>query len=84
MDDCGALGLAVLFWPGVSLLMLVFVWKLGTEALQSLAGEPIWEFIERGGSCGAPLALAWLQTRRHQVGDATGAVTPSGTEAHAR
>jgi hypothetical protein len=52
-----ALGLAVLFWPGVSLLMLVFVWKLGTEALRPLAGEPIWEFIERGGSYGAPLAL---------------------------
>jgi hypothetical protein len=78
-----ALGLAVLFWPGVNLLMLVFVWKLGTEALRPLAGEPIWEFIERGGSYGAPLALAWLQARRHQAGDATGAVTPSDTEAHA-
>jgi hypothetical protein len=64
--------------------MLVFVWKLGTEALRPLAGEPIWEFIERGGSYGAPLALAWLQARRHQAGDATGAVTPSGYEARRR
>jgi hypothetical protein len=41
--------------------VFVFAWKLGTEALRPLAGEPIWEFIERGGSYGAPLALAWLQ-----------------------
>lgn len=56
-----ALGLLVLAWPGRGLLVFVFAWKLGTEALRPLAGEPIWEFIERGGSYGAPLALAWLQ-----------------------
>lgn len=58
-----ALGLLVLAWPAGGLLVLVFAWKLGTEALRPLAGEPIWEFIERGGSYGAPLALAWLQGR---------------------
>lgn len=58
-----ALGLLVLAWPGRGLLIFVFAWKLGTEALRPLAGEPIWEFIERGGSYGAPLALAWLQGR---------------------
>jgi hypothetical protein len=42
-------------------VLFVFAWKLGTEALRPLAGEPIWEFIERGGSYGAPLALAWIQ-----------------------
>jgi hypothetical protein len=56
-----ALGLLVLGWPGRGLLIFVFAWKLGTEALRPLAGEPIWEFIERGGSYGAPLALAALQ-----------------------
>ena len=56
-----ALGLLVLAWPGRGLLIFVFAWKLGTEALRPLAGEPIWEFIERGGSYAAPLALAWLQ-----------------------
>jgi hypothetical protein len=56
-----ALGLLVLAWPGRGVLVFVFAWKLGTEALRPLAGEPIWEFIERGGSYGAPLALAWLQ-----------------------
>jgi hypothetical protein len=58
-----ALGLLVLSWPWCGLLIFVFAWKLGTEALRPLAGEPIWEFIERGGSYGAPLALAWLRTR---------------------
>jgi hypothetical protein len=58
-----ALGLAVFAWPRPGLLLFVFAWKVGTEALRPLAGEPIWEFIERGGSYGAPLALAWLQAR---------------------
>ncbi len=56
-----ALGLLVLVWPARGLLLFVFAWKLGTEALRPLAGEPVWEFIERGGSYGAPLALAWLR-----------------------
>jgi hypothetical protein len=56
-----ALGALLLAWPAYWLLLFVFVWKVGTEALRPLAGEPIWEFIERGGSYGAPLALAWLQ-----------------------
>ncbi len=61
------LGLLVLAWPARGVLLFVFVWKLTTEALRPLAGEPIWEFIERGGSYGAPLALAWLQGWRRTV-----------------
>ncbi len=55
------LGLVVVAWPTRGVLLFVFVWKLTTEAFRPLSGEPIWEFIERGGSYGAPLALAWLQ-----------------------
>jgi hypothetical protein len=55
------LGLLVLAWPTRGLLLVVCGWKLASESLRPLAGEPIWEFIERGGSYGAPLALAWLQ-----------------------
>jgi hypothetical protein len=55
------LGLAILAWPWRGLLLFAFVWKLGTEWLRSLAGEPLWEFIERAGSYAAPLALLWLQ-----------------------
>lgn len=56
-----ALGLLVLVWPTRPLLLFVLAWKVGTEALRPLAGEPIWEFVERGGSYAAPLALVWLQ-----------------------
>jgi hypothetical protein len=56
-----ALGLAVLAWPVPPVLVLAFVWKVGTEAVRPLAGEPIWEFIERGGSYAAPLALLMLR-----------------------
>jgi hypothetical protein len=57
-----ALGLAVLARPTRPLLLFVFVWKLGSEAFRPLAGEPIWEFVERAGCYGAPLALAWLRS----------------------
>jgi hypothetical protein len=56
-----ALGFAVLAWPGPGLLLFVFLWKIGTEWLRPMAGEPFWEFIERGGSYAAPLALLWLE-----------------------
>jgi hypothetical protein len=58
-----ALGLAILAWPRAGLLLFAVVWKLGTEGLRPLAGEPLWEFIERGGSYAAPLALLWLRRR---------------------
>jgi hypothetical protein len=56
-----ALGLVVLAFPAAPVLVFVFVWKLSTEALRPLAGEPIWEFVERGGSYAAPLALLMLR-----------------------
>jgi len=64
------LGFLVLVWPAASLL--VFVWKVVTEALRPLTGEPIWEFIERSGSYGARLALftlrrSWIATRSGSV-----------------
>ena len=54
-------GLLVLVCPAVPVLVLVFIWKMGTEALRPLAGEPIWEFVERSGSYAAPLALLILR-----------------------
>jgi hypothetical protein len=60
------LGLTVLAWPTRALLLFVFVWKVAVEAFRPLAGEPIWEFIERAGSYGATLALAWLQGGREE------------------
>ncbi|HUF26977.1 MAG TPA: histidine phosphatase family protein [Gemmatimonadaceae bacterium] len=59
-----ALALLVLAHPRPLLLVAVAGWKLGTELLFPLAGAPVWEFIERGGSYAAPLALAVLVTVR--------------------
>jgi hypothetical protein len=60
------LTLAVLVRPSFGLLVLVFAWKLATEALSPMAGSPIWVFIEHGGSYAAPLVLALLIRWRDQ------------------
>jgi hypothetical protein len=56
-----ALGLLVLALPVPAVLIFAFVWKVGTELLRPLVGEPFWEFVERGGSYAAPLALLYVQ-----------------------
>ncbi|MCF3649822.1 hypothetical protein [Synoicihabitans lomoniglobus] len=58
-----ALAAAVLLRPSAHLLFFVCAWKLGTEILWPFAGSPFWEFIERFGSYGVPLALALLLSR---------------------
>jgi hypothetical protein len=58
------LAVLVLVRPRPALLLGVVCWKLGTELLYPIAGAPLWEFVERGGSYGAPLALAVLRARR--------------------
>ncbi|HEX7879730.1 MAG TPA: hypothetical protein VF720_09990 [Candidatus Eisenbacteria bacterium] len=37
---------------------------MGSESLFLTAGAPVWEFVERGGSYAAPLALMWLKARQ--------------------
>ena len=56
-----ALGLSVIARSSTALLVFVCIWKVGTEWLRPMAGEPLWEFIERGGSYAAPLALLVLR-----------------------
>jgi hypothetical protein len=53
-----ALAIAVLIRPAIGLLLFVAAWKVATESLFVVAGAPIWEFVERGGSYAAPVALA--------------------------
>jgi hypothetical protein len=55
-----SVALLLLAAPSTPLLVAITLWKLSTEALFPIAGAPIWEFIERGGSYAAPLALALL------------------------
>jgi len=54
------LGMLVLWRQSIGLCLFLFSWKLATESLFLAAGAPIWEFVERGGSYAAPLALALL------------------------
>ena len=58
-----SVALLLLVWPSSALLIAIAAWKLGTESLFPVAGAPIWEFIERGGSYAAPIALALLLLR---------------------
>ncbi len=59
------LGLAVLVKPVRPLLVAACAYKVGTELLRPMAGEPWWEFIERAGSYLAPVGLLmvdrWLR-----------------------
>ena len=54
------LGLAVLIKPLRGLLLIVLAWKLGTELLRPLVGQPNYQFVERAGDYVLPLALFWL------------------------
>lgn len=54
------LAAAVLLRPLPALLIGIALWKMASESLFIVAGDPIWEFIERFGSYTAPLALAVL------------------------
>ncbi len=54
------LGLAVLIKRLRHLLLFVLVWKLGTELLRPLVGQPNYQFVERAGDYVLPLALFWL------------------------
>lgn len=58
-----ALGLLVLVRPLPVLLALAFGWKLLSESLFLPTGAPVWEFVERGGSYAAPLALLLLRAQ---------------------
>jgi len=61
------LGLAIIVRPTVFLAIFAFAWKVGTEFLFPLSGDYFWEFVERSGSYGAPLALALLLRTRKDL-----------------
>lgn len=54
------LGALILWRQSIGLCLFVLAWKLATESLFVVSGAPFWEFVERGGSYAAPLALALL------------------------
>lgn len=61
------LGVIVLVFPFRALLAYLALWTVFTALLRPLAGQGWWEFLERGGNYGPPLALlvvAGEHTRR--------------------
>ena len=56
-----ALGLLVLAFPAPALLLFLGAWKIGPELLRPVAGEPVWEFVERASNILAPLALLYVR-----------------------
>jgi|SRR5919108_1372947 hypothetical protein len=53
-------GMAVLFAPRGLPLLYMTVWATWTALLRPLAGESVFEALERAGNCGVPLALILL------------------------
>ena len=61
-----ALGLAALLSPRPIVFAYMAVWSLWTAMLRPLAGEPVWEVVERAGNYGVPAALLVMSlTPRH-------------------
>ncbi|OGC48782.1 hypothetical protein A2W32_02880 [candidate division WWE3 bacterium RBG_16_37_10] len=44
----------------IALLWMTF-WAFATALIRPIAGEPIWDFVERFANIGAPLALLYLK-----------------------
>src|SRR5204863_9545699 len=58
-------GLVTLVRPMRAALLYMAVWGCWTALLRPLAGEGIWEFLERAGYYGVPLAFRWLSGPVH-------------------
>ena len=70
-----ALGLWVVAAPfPMALLWFVLAWKVATELLYPISGTPVWEFIERAGDYGAPVALYAILASRRVTAPATAEV----------
>jgi hypothetical protein len=53
--------IAVLFKPLRGILAWATFWGFLTALIRPIAGEPIWDFVERSANWAAPLALLYLQ-----------------------
>lgn len=54
------LAILVLVYPVRVALLWMAIWGAWTALLRPIAGEPIWDFVERFANWGAPLALLLL------------------------
>src|SRR3989338_997362 len=49
--------IVALFWPIRIVLMCATLWGFATALIRPIAGDPIWDFVERSANWAAPLAL---------------------------
>ena len=61
--------LLALFWPLRIILAWAAVWGFWTALLRPIAGEPIWDFVERWANWAAPLALLALRGFPRKIKD---------------
>ena len=64
-----AVGLLILLYPIRIIVAWAALWGFWTALLRPLAGEPIWDFVERWANWAAPLALLCLQGFPKKVKD---------------
>ena len=62
-----AAGVITLVLPILALLVLMAGWKIFSELLRPIAGEPAWEFVERASNMVAPLALLVVNRERARL-----------------
>ena len=55
-----ALAILILIKPIRAALLWMAFWGFATALIRPIAGEPIWDFVERFANIGAPLALLLL------------------------
>jgi hypothetical protein len=62
-----AAGLFSLLLPIPGFLVAMAGWKIFSEILRPMAGEPGWEFVERASNMVAPIALVVVNRQRAQL-----------------
>jgi hypothetical protein len=62
-----AAGVMALVLPIPALIMVMAGWKIFSELLRPIAGEPAWEFVERASNMVAPLALLVVSHQRARL-----------------
>ena len=74
-----SLGLTMVVVPLRIVLLHLTVWGLWTAALRPLSGDSVWEFFERAGNYGVPLAFLILTGVPHGLRGWFAPVWPSAT-----
>ena len=55
------IALLALIYPFRLMLLYASVWGFATGLARPLAGDPIWDFVERWANVGVPLALLYIK-----------------------